>query len=150
MLDLESNFGVRYSVSRKEGKTLDQHIGDRLRKLRQRLNLTLENVGEILDVSQQQVSRFELGQQRLSASQIYCLARGLNVPVSWFFREFPENGLEIARPRHLISENKTPWRVDSDKDMEVELLNMWRSLNTRQQEALITLLESFTHFAKAK
>jgi transcriptional regulator with XRE-family HTH domain len=48
------------------------------------LRLTQERLGEALDLTFQQVQKYERGTNRVSASRLYRLSRVLDVPI-WFF-----------------------------------------------------------------
>jgi transcriptional regulator with XRE-family HTH domain len=103
----------------------------------------LEAVAEIIDVSQQQVSRYELGQNRLSAAQVYHLARGLDVPVAWFFREFEESDEERQSGQVWgVSEH---WEPETQADKQRALLTAWEALPTDiQRERVLAMLEAFS------
>ena len=123
---------------------LDTHIGERLRVLRAKQGFSMEAVGEIIEVSPQQISRFEHGQQRLSASQIYQLSRGLGVPVSWFFIEYKEDDNELKRIE-AINKNLEDWSAQTDEDLEIALITAWRSLSTKKQkQSVLNLIESYS------
>jgi predicted transcriptional regulator len=49
---------------------LDRHIGKRLQKLRDELGVSAVKVAEAIGATQQQISRYENGQNKLSASQL--------------------------------------------------------------------------------
>jgi transcriptional regulator with XRE-family HTH domain len=51
--------------------------------------LTQEQLAEALDVSYQQVQKYETGANRISAGRIFELARKLRVDVSYFFEGLP-------------------------------------------------------------
>lgn len=124
-------------------RVLDRHIGSRLRALRLERGLSLEAVAEIIDVSQQQVSRYELGQNRLSATQLYQLARGLDVPVAWFFREFEESDEE--RRSGQVWGVSEQWEPETQVDKEHALLSAWRALpKAAQRERVLAMLEAFS------
>lgn len=125
---------------------IDKAVGARLRKLRHQRGFSLENVGELLDVTPQQISRFERGQHRLSASQVYRLARGFNIPVGWFFADYREADLEELQRIHLVMPgDREGWRPDTDEEREAALLQAWRALPTNEQrQAVLALLETLT------
>jgi transcriptional regulator with XRE-family HTH domain len=66
-------------------RRIDQHIGERLRLRRTELGLTQEQLAEALDVSYQQIQKYETGANRISASRIFEMARRLDVDMSYFF-----------------------------------------------------------------
>lgn len=123
---------------------LDKHVGERLKDLRNRRGLSLEATGEIIEVSPQQISRFEHGQQRLSANQLYQLSRGLDVPVSWFFIDYKEDKNELKRIE-AINKNLSDWSAQTDEEMEKAIITAWRNLSTKKQkQSVLNLIESYS------
>ncbi|SCZ50778.1 helix-turn-helix domain-containing protein [Thiohalomonas denitrificans] len=133
-------------MGRKAVDLIDSAVGRRLRTVRNQHGLSLEKVGELLNVSPQQISRFERGQHRISASQLYRLARGFDVPVGWFFAGYREVDLEeLQRIRLVVGEERGTWRPDSNEERENALLQAWRALDTdEQRKSVLDLLEAFT------
>jgi CheY-like chemotaxis protein/DNA-binding XRE family transcriptional regulator len=68
--------------------SLDLYIGKRIRESRQKQGLTLNDVGEKIGVSHQQIQKYEQGQARLSAIALYQMGRILGVDTHYFFRGF--------------------------------------------------------------
>ena len=64
---------------------IDQHVGERIRARRAELGLTQEQLAQALQVSYQQVQKYETGANRISAGRIFEIARKLGVDVSYFF-----------------------------------------------------------------
>lgn len=64
---------------------VDVHIGHRVRQRRTLLGLGQTDLAKALDVTFQQVQRYETGLNRLSASRLFEFAGILAVPVSYFF-----------------------------------------------------------------
>jgi transcriptional regulator with XRE-family HTH domain len=56
------------------------------------ISMSQEALGERLDLTFQQVQKYEKGQNRIGASRLHQIARELGVPVSFFFEGLPENG----------------------------------------------------------
>lgn len=67
------------------GKATDAHVGQRLRQRRWMLGLTQQQVGDRVGIKFQQVQKYETGQNRVSASRLWDLARALEVPVGYFY-----------------------------------------------------------------
>jgi transcriptional regulator with XRE-family HTH domain len=66
-------------------KRIDAHVGERIRLRRTELGLTQEQLAEALDVSYQQIQKYETGANRVSAGRILEIARKLGVDVGYFF-----------------------------------------------------------------
>ena len=66
-------------------KRIDAHVGERIRLRRTELGLTQEQLAAALDVSYQQIQKYETGANRVSAGRILEIARKLGVDVGYFF-----------------------------------------------------------------
>jgi len=70
---------------------VDIHVGQRLKHLRVLRGLTQTDVAEGLGISFQQVQKYELGRNRISASKLYELGRILAVQPGYFFEGIDED-----------------------------------------------------------
>ncbi len=75
-------------------KRVDEHVGERIRERRTMMGLTQENLANALQISYQQVQKYETGANRISAGRLYEMAQRLEVEVSFFFE-----GLEPTSQR---------------------------------------------------
>lgn len=90
---------------------VDVHVGKKLKNLRVLRGLTQTDVAKGLDISFQQVQKYELGRNRISASKLFEISRILDVSPSYFFDglgEAEDNGgpvldEETARIANVIS-----------------------------------------------
>ena len=64
---------------------IDAHVGARLRQRRSFLGLSQEKLARSLDLTFQQIQKYERGANRISAGRLYQLAAALDVPVGYFF-----------------------------------------------------------------
>jgi transcriptional regulator with XRE-family HTH domain len=64
---------------------IDVHVGLRVRLRRKALGLSQQSLAEALDLTFQQVQKYERGANRISASTLFRIAQVLEVPVSSFF-----------------------------------------------------------------
>lgn len=71
---------------------VDIHVGQQLRIRRIHSNLSQTELGQKVGLSYQQVQKYESGKNRISASMLYEIASGLNVPVRCFFDGLPQPG----------------------------------------------------------
>lgn len=122
---------------------LDEHMGICLRRLRNKKHHSLEQVGEWLNLSKQQVSRLEHGKSRLNVLQLYQLARGFNEPISWFFEGFQDSPEEIQWVGNMVREDRYIWQPVNSKDEAQKLLALWMMLQSpKVQKQIIQLLEA--------
>ena len=69
----------------KKTKAIDVQIGGNLRALRSFANITQAELSEVLDVSFQQLQKYEKGSNRLPIARLYKLQKLFNVPFESFF-----------------------------------------------------------------
>lgn len=77
-----------------EPNPVDVYVGSRLRLRRTVLNLSQEKLAALAGLTFQQIQKYERGMNRIGASRLYDFAQILEVPVSYFFAEMPE---EVAQ-----------------------------------------------------
>jgi len=99
MSDTARNEGT---ASEKDGRPspIDVHVGTRIRLRRTLLGMSQERLGDALGLTFQQVQKYERGVNRVGASRLFDLSRVLDVPISFFFDDLPDNvtGLTSRRP----------------------------------------------------
>jgi len=69
----------------KVAKRVDDHVGERIRERRTMMGLTQEHLAKALDISYQQVQKYETGANRVSAGRLFEIAKRLEVDVAYFF-----------------------------------------------------------------
>ncbi len=67
-------------------KEINVFISKNLIRLRAEKGLSLQKVGDFIEVSNQQISLFEKDKNRISAAQLYILAQKLEVDIDEFFK----------------------------------------------------------------
>lgn len=106
-------------------------IGLRLRQLRLKRRLRMQDVAEEIGTSYQQIQNYELGQHNLSAVRLVSLARFFDVHVGYFFKEpvgleklkAPAAGLaHLVERLHLI-ERERPEALAAVQDIVRVLCN---------------------------
>ena len=94
-----------------EGRGTDIHVGQRLRQRRWMLGLTQQQVGDRVGIKFQQVQKYETGQNRVSASRLWDLAKALNVPVGYFYDGLggaPAQDLALDQAEQTAAANGDP------------------------------------------
>lgn len=81
---------------------IDAHVGARVRLRRTLLGMSQEKLGEAIGLTFQQVQKYERGANRIGASRLFDLSRVLEVPVSFFFDEMPDNAASQS-PRMMMA-----------------------------------------------
>lgn len=73
-------------------QAIDRHVGRRLRAARLARGMSQQSLGAAVDISFQQLQKYESGKNRVSASVLYDFSRLLDVPFAYFFEDLPEPG----------------------------------------------------------
>ncbi|WP_028754109.1 helix-turn-helix domain-containing protein [Rhizobium leucaenae] len=85
--------------NKKDPSPIDIEVGRRIRMRRRILGMSQTTLAEGLNVTFQQVQKYEKGKNRVGASRLQSVADCLDVPVSFFFEGVSEpresNGEEI-------------------------------------------------------
>jgi len=80
------------AVNRKrkaKANRVDSHVGRRLRQRRIVMGVGVKKLAKVIDVGYRQIQKYELGIDRIAASDLYRFARFFGVPVSYFFAGLP-------------------------------------------------------------
>lgn len=75
--------------SARKADMIDKHVGQRLRDRRRSLDLSQQDIAQILGISYQQVQKYECGLNRISAGRLFLLSHIMNMPVSHFYEGLP-------------------------------------------------------------
>ena len=89
---------------------IDKLVGAKIRSLRQDQNYTLSELGERLNISHQQLQKYEIGTNRLSAGMLYEVARALNVNIEELFPG-SETREDLPRKYNLLSQRMAKIRA---------------------------------------
>jgi len=69
---------------------VDIHVGGKVRQQRTLLGFSQEKLGEAVGLTFQQIQKYERGANRIGSSRLFDLSRVLDVPVSYFFEDIPD------------------------------------------------------------
>jgi len=111
----------------------NRHLGSKLRMRRLALGLTQTKVAQAINVTFQQIQKYEKGTNGISSLRIMQLANFLKVPVVYFFEDYPS--YEASAP------------VDSDKvempDLNYSFLaKLFSNLSSAQKEKIFQVLRN--------
>jgi transcriptional regulator with XRE-family HTH domain len=73
-------------MKKRSGDPRDAEIGKRVRSLRLHRGLSQTELGNELDITFQQVQKYEKGTNRISAGRLQRIGEVLNVPITFFFK----------------------------------------------------------------
>ena len=69
----------------KEPHPVDKHVGSKIRQRRTMLGVSQEKLADSLELTFQQIQKYETGRNRVSASRLYQIGKILETTVSHFF-----------------------------------------------------------------
>jgi transcriptional regulator with XRE-family HTH domain len=73
---------------------IDVYVGGRVRMRRIEVDMSQQTLGGHIDLTFQQIQKYEKGMNRIGASRLQQIANILHVPVSFFFEGAPSQSLE--------------------------------------------------------
>ena len=109
-------------------ETFNTHMGKRLRMRRLSLGLTQTKVANAINVTFQQIQKYEKGTNGVSSSRLMQLANFLKVPITYFYEDFPTYQGESTNETNQSDLNysflvKTFSKLsDTDKNKLVQIL----------------------------
>ena len=73
---------------------VDRHVGALIRARRKAMGMSQSELADALDITFQQIQKYERGTNRVSSSKLYEIAQKLDVPLATFFEglDHPEAG----------------------------------------------------------
>lgn len=113
----------------------DKLIGQRIQQRRKEQKLTADKLSEEIGVSQQQLSRYERGTNKINVAHLIDIAAHLNTPISWFFMDYDLDNKKSAEQKYQV--------VKSD-ELKAQLDLLWAKLSIEQQRAFIVLLDTLS------
>ncbi|MGV7959909.1 helix-turn-helix domain-containing protein [Photorhabdus tasmaniensis] len=74
-------------------------VGKRIQKRRKELGMTAVKLSEQIGISQQQLSRYERGINRINLSHLVQIASILDTPINWFFLDcsYPATNNNVSK-----------------------------------------------------
>ena len=121
---------------------VDVHVGQRLKIRRSLLGLSQDKLGKSIDLTFQQIQKYEQGLNRISAGKLFHISQALNVPVTYFF-----DGLQGGSARKPgLSDNEQAKFVDDRVINDKETLELVRTFSSIKDPAVrknaLSLLKS--------
>ena len=68
------------------------HLGKKLRMRRLSLGLTQTKVAQAINVTSQQIQKYEKGTNGVSSSRLFQLSQFLKVPIDYFYEDYRDRG----------------------------------------------------------
>ena len=111
----------------------NRHLGSKLRMRRLALGLTQTKVAQAINVTFQQIQKYEKGTNGISSLRIMQLGKILNVPVMYFFEDYPEY-------MESVKQNKDN-TIEDDLNYSF-LAKLFSSLSDQQKIKILQVLKN--------
>ena len=110
----------------------NRHLGSKLRMRRLALGLTQTKVAQAINVTFQQIQKYEKGTNGISSLRIMQLANFLKVPVVYFFEDYP-----------AYTQNTDKDSQDKDIDLNYSfLVKLFSGLSDQQKDKISQVLKN--------
>ena len=110
----------------------NKHLGNQLKLRRLALGLTQTKVAKAINVTFQQIQKYEKGTNGVSSSRLLQLSKFLKVPIVYFYEDFKDYKDEKDRNDNGISE-----------DLNYSFLNKtFSALSKTQKEKILQVLRN--------
>lgn len=122
-------------------RIIDQYVGERVRIRRVSLGLSQQAVAARLQLTFQQIQKYEKGKNRIGSSRLYQLANLLHVDVGWFFEglDAGEEALAVTREIAAAFDNVSP-QFGSREFVELNRA-YWQIPRADLRKTILTLIE---------
>ena len=80
-------------------ENFNKHLGSRLKLRRLALGLTQTKVAKAINVTFQQIQKYEKGTNGVSSIRLLQLSNYLKIPISYFFEDFSEYLINIEKAK---------------------------------------------------
>ena len=80
-------------------ENFNKHLGSRLKVRRLALGLTQTKVAKAINVTFQQIQKYEKGTNGVSSIRLLQISNYLKVPINYFFEDFPEYLTNIEKSK---------------------------------------------------
>ncbi len=127
---------------------IDVYVGSRVRMRRTLLGMSQEKIGNALGLTFQQIQKYERGANRISSSKLFKMSGLLDVPVSYFFEDMPDQPEKHARS--FKGEKPEPFEQDRLAVREsLELVRSYYSIeNPKARKRIFELIKSLAQTGK--
>jgi len=106
---------------------IDIHVGARLRQRRTLLGMSQEKLGDAVELTFQQVQKYERGANRMGASRLFQFGQILDVPVHYFFEGLPSSSLAARRMSENALNDQGQENLECDPMTKRETLELVRA-----------------------
>ena len=122
-------------MNKRKPTEVDIHVGKRLRRRRELLGLSQTEIGKRIDLTFQQIQKYENATNRISAGKLFKFGQILDVPICYFFSGISEDQSEEHVHEHAEDDIET---IIKDKDV-LKLVRKYITLTKKNPEYIKTV-----------
>lgn len=121
-----------------ESRSIDRHIGARLRARRLTVGMSQEKLGGLLGITFQQIQKYEKGLNRVSSGRLLRIADVLGVNYSYFLAGAPE--AEAMTGEGRAAQQRIGDFIGSKEG--VSIIAAWTKITPAQRRIMAELIQS--------
>ena len=114
---------------------IDTYVGRKLKDRRVLLGLNQNELGEAVDVSIQQIQKYESAKNRISCGKLYNFAKLLRVPIEYFFEGIQSSVDDNRSESTNFAEDQQEFIQDKEQIPDKELVNLIKAYSKIHNEA---------------
>lgn len=125
---------------------IDRHVGNRIRERRKLLGISRAELARGLDLSVQQIQKYESGDSTVSASRLHQIGVQLATPPSFFFEDLPPEVIAQApdKAASLLDDSPSPQEIR-------QMITIYRHIdNAELRHQLYELARTLARAAQAQ
>jgi transcriptional regulator with XRE-family HTH domain len=137
----------KQSESKGRADNVDKLVSRRLKMRRMILGLSQNDLGKAVDVSIQQVQKYEKATNRISSGKLFAFAKYLKVPISYFYDQNEDSGRALGA---ALAEDEVSYEAcETDESVsEKEIVNLIKAFgeisNAQSRKKIIELVKTMT------
>lgn len=113
---------------------VDRAVGQRIQKRRKELGMTAAELSERINLAQQQLSRYERGENKINVAHLVEIATVLNTSIDWFFIDCFSEERDDAGNRKFVPV--------SEKQVQEQLTYHLNNLSPVGKRGLLVFLDN--------
>ncbi|MFZ7130018.1 helix-turn-helix domain-containing protein [Avibacterium avium] len=113
--------------------SVDRLVGKRIQQKRKEVGLSASELSEKIGIAQQQLSRYERGENKINITHLVDIAIYLETSISWFFMDCISENTMFNRRKYVPI---------TDNEIESKLYSYIDQLNIDKKRALLVFLEN--------
>jgi transcriptional regulator with XRE-family HTH domain len=134
--------GKLMSVENNGPNPVDIHVGARVRLRRKAMGLSQSALADALELTFQQVQKYERGTNRISASKLFEISRTLRVPLAYFFDGYSDEQVVEAFEESNSEQSVNDFLLTGEG---VELAAVFPKVrNAKQRRKILELVRSLS------